>query len=63
MQMENQGLDDIKVIEINDHLLAFYAGRNWTRLRPEPNWLDDGAMKLGIATYAVHKTTRSRCCL
>jgi glyoxylase-like metal-dependent hydrolase (beta-lactamase superfamily II) len=55
MQIDTPGIDDIRAIEINDHILAFYAGRDWTRLRDEPNWLDDGAMKLGIATYAIHK--------
>jgi glyoxylase-like metal-dependent hydrolase (beta-lactamase superfamily II) len=46
-----------KVIEINDHLLAFYDGRDPTgkRYAPEWNWVDDGAMKLGIATYAIHR--------
>jgi glyoxylase-like metal-dependent hydrolase (beta-lactamase superfamily II) len=53
------GIDDIKAIEINDHVLAFYAGRDWTRLRDEPNWLDDGAMKLGIATYAIHNNAKA----
>lgn len=46
-------------MEINDHLIAFYAGRDWTRIRAEHNWLDDGAMKLGMATYAVHKNNRA----
>jgi glyoxylase-like metal-dependent hydrolase (beta-lactamase superfamily II) len=54
MPREKREIDDIQVLEINDHLLAFYAGRQWTRLRAEPNWLDDGAMKLGIAAYAVY---------
>ena len=59
MQIETRKIDDIKAIEINDHILAFYAGRDWTRLRDEPNWLDDGAMKLGIATYAIHKNRQA----
>jgi glyoxylase-like metal-dependent hydrolase (beta-lactamase superfamily II) len=59
MQTYTRKIDDIRAIEINDHILAFYAGRDWTRLRNEPNWLDDGAMKLGIATYAIHKNNKA----
>jgi cyclase len=46
-----------KIFKINDHVLAFYDGRdpNGRRYRPEWNWVDDGAMKLGVATYAIHK--------
>ncbi len=43
-----------QVIPINDHLIAFYDGRNTLRLSPEPNWVDDAANKLGVATYAIH---------
>ncbi len=56
MQIETRKIDDIKAIEINDHILAFYAGRDWTRLRDEPNWLDDGAMKLGLRPKLSIKT-------
>jgi glyoxylase-like metal-dependent hydrolase (beta-lactamase superfamily II) len=59
MQSDTRRLDDIKAIEINDHILAFYVGREWTRIRTEPNWFDDGAMKLGIATYAIHKNDKA----
>ena len=59
MQTDNRRIDDIKTIEINDHTLAFYAGRNWTRIIDEPNWKDDGAMKLGIATYAIYKNDKA----
>ena len=46
-----------KIFKINDHILAFYTGRdpNAKRYRAEWNWVDDGAMKLGVATYAIHK--------
>jgi cyclase len=46
-----------RIFKINDHLLAFYDGRDPSgkRYRPEWNWVDDGAMKLGVATYAIHK--------
>lgn len=52
-------MDDIRVFEINDHTTAFYTGRNWERRIQAPNWFDDGAMKLGIATYAVHKNGKA----
>jgi cyclase len=58
-QVDSRGIDDIKVIEINDHILVFYAGRDWTRIRDEHNWFDDGAMKLGIATYAIHRNNKA----
>ena len=58
MQIDTRKIDDIKAIEFNDYTLAFYAGRDWTRVIAEPNWKDDGAMKLGIATYAFYKITR-----
>ena len=46
-----------RVFKINDHLIAFYDGRdpNAKRYRTEWNWVDDGAMKLGVATYAIYK--------
>ena len=46
-----------RIFKINDHLIAFYDGRDpgGKRYRPEWNWVDDGAMKLGVATYAIHK--------
>lgn len=46
-----------QVIDINDHLIAFYDGRdpNLKRYSADWNWVDDGAMKLGIATYAIYK--------
>ncbi len=47
----------MNVIEINDHLTAFYTGRDESipRYSADYNWVDDGAMKLGIATYAIHR--------
>ena len=44
-----------QVFQINDHLTAFYDGRNTERVSPEPNWVDDAANKLGVATYAIHQ--------
>src|SRR3954452_23406593 len=34
-------------------ILAFYDGREGKREHDEPNWLDDGALLLGIASYAI----------
>lgn len=46
-----------KVIAINDHVIAFYEGRdpNLKRYSFFKNWVDDGAMQLGIATYAIYQ--------
>jgi cyclase len=47
----------MNVIEINDHLTAFYLGRDpgAARFARDWNWVDDAAMKLGVATYAIHR--------
>lgn len=35
-------------------VLAFYAGRvEGQRFAPEPNWVDEGAISLGVASYAI----------
>src|SRR5262245_1969976 len=34
-------------------ILAFYDGREGKRELDQPNWLDDGALMLGIASYAI----------
>jgi glyoxylase-like metal-dependent hydrolase (beta-lactamase superfamily II) len=34
-------------------ILAFYEGREGKRELDQPNWLDDGALMLGIASYAI----------
>jgi cyclase len=44
-----------KIFQLNDHLTAFYDGRNTLRISPSPNWVDDAANKLGVATYAIHQ--------
>lgn len=43
----------IRVLEPAPDLLAFYEGRDGARFLPGPNWVDDGALSLGIATYAL----------
>jgi len=47
--------DTLRVLRPLPYLYAFYDGRvegvrAWS---PEPNWLDDGAFTLGIASYAI----------
>lgn len=44
----------MRVLEPADGVLAFYDGRvAGYRFAPGPNWVDDGALSLGIASYAV----------
>jgi glyoxylase-like metal-dependent hydrolase (beta-lactamase superfamily II) len=43
-----------RVLEPDGDILAFYDGRiDGYRFAPDPNWVDDGALSLGIASYAV----------
>ena len=35
-----------------DHVYAFY-GRDGARFSAQPNWIDAGALSLGIASYAI----------
>jgi glyoxylase-like metal-dependent hydrolase (beta-lactamase superfamily II) len=46
----------LRVLKPAEHVLAFYDGRVAGRrlFAPTPNWIDDGAYELGIASYAVH---------
>jgi hypothetical protein len=45
----------IRVHHHNDYLISFYAGRDQSeRHLKERNWLDDSALKLGTAMYAIH---------
>jgi glyoxylase-like metal-dependent hydrolase (beta-lactamase superfamily II) len=43
----------IRVLEPAAGVLAFYAGRDGSRFAAEPNWVDEGAIALGIASYAL----------
>jgi len=47
----------MRVIEINDHLTAFYDGRPPQPPKSEatPNWADYGALDVGVATYVIHR--------
>jgi glyoxylase-like metal-dependent hydrolase (beta-lactamase superfamily II) len=45
---------DPRVLEPAPGVLAFYQGRvEGLRFDPEPNWVDEGALGLGIAGYAI----------
>jgi hypothetical protein len=45
----------IKVHHHNDYRISFYAGRDQTaRHLKERNWVDDPALKLGPAMYAIN---------
>jgi cyclase len=44
----------IRVLQPADDVIAFYEGRiEGHRFAEGPNWVDDGALSLGIASYAV----------
>ncbi len=51
------------VIDINDHVVGFYAGRGLTAASPvagiEGNWVDRAAWDLGTANYAVYAGGRA----
>ena len=45
----------IRVQHHNDYLISFYTGRDqFERHLKERNWVDDSALKLGTAMYAIH---------
>ena len=52
---------NMRVFEINDHLIAFYVGRPAQAPRPAGtwNWVDDAAMDVGVATYVIHAGDRA----
>jgi cyclase len=43
----------MRVLRPADDVYAFYAGRDGERHAEEPNWVDTGALSLGIAAYAI----------
>jgi cyclase len=46
--------DQLRVLEAGSGVLAFYDGRvPGHRFAAGPNWVDDGALDLGVASYAV----------
>lgn len=52
---------NMRVFELNDHLLAFYDGRPSETDAPQGahNWADFGAMNVGVATYVIHRGDRA----
>jgi cyclase len=43
-----------RVLRLTDSLIGFYAGRApGQEFASEPNWVDDGALSLGICSYAL----------
>jgi glyoxylase-like metal-dependent hydrolase (beta-lactamase superfamily II) len=46
--------DHLRVFEPGPGILAFYDGRvEGYRFDPKPNWVDDGAISLGLAVFAI----------
>jgi cyclase len=52
---------NMRVFQINDHLLSFYDGRPAETATPagDRNWADFGALNVGVATYVVHRGDRA----
>ncbi len=51
---KDRSIDPIRILEPAANVLAFYEGRiEGYRFCEEPNWVDEGAISLGIASYAV----------
>jgi glyoxylase-like metal-dependent hydrolase (beta-lactamase superfamily II) len=52
---------NMRVYQINDHLLSFYDGRPAEPTTPpsDHNWADFGALNVGVATYVIHRGDRA----
>src|SRR5208283_935863 len=52
---------NMRVFQINDHILGFYDGRPAESSVPSGvhNWADYGAMNVGVATYVIHRGDRA----
>lgn len=47
-------LDHLRTLHLTDHLVGFYDGRvPGHRFLEAENWVDDGALELGVCSYAV----------
>jgi cyclase len=48
---------NMRVFEINDHLISFYDGRPPPKPHPPGvrNWVDYGAMDVGVSTHVIHQ--------
>lgn len=46
--------DHLRILRLTDHLVGFYDGRvPGHRFLEAENWVDDGALELGVCSYAV----------
>lgn len=57
MHQASADVMNMRVFEINDHLVSFYDGRPPQAPRPPEahNWADYGALDVGISTYVIHR--------
>jgi cyclase len=47
-------LRHLRILRLSRHLIGFYDGRvPGLRFSPQPNWIDDGALSLGVCSYAL----------
>ena len=48
---------NMRVFQINDHLISFYDGRPAEAPRPPGthNWVDYGALDVGVSTYVIRR--------
>ena len=51
----------MRVFQINDHLISFYDGRPaQAPRRPDThNWVDYGALDVGVSTYVIRRGDRA----
>ena len=61
MSHASAGEIDMRVFELNDHLLSFYAGRpaEGQTDGSTSNWADFGAIDVGVATYVIRRGDRA----
>jgi cyclase len=53
-------LATLRIIEAQPGIFAYYDGRTGERFHSEqPNWLDEGAFTLGVATYSIVSGTEA----
>ncbi|KAI9147364.1 Zn-dependent hydrolase [Paramyrothecium foliicola] len=54
LRQTGHALATLRILEPHPGVFAYYDGRTGERFHSEkPNWLDDGAFTLGVATYAI----------
>ena len=53
-------MQTLRIFHPHPGIIAFYDGRvDGYRYDPRPNWVDDGALSLGIASYALTYQTQA----